>query len=291
METTRNPFPRRQSRGGFTVIELMVVIGIIAVLLGLLLPGLGMVRATARATKSQSNLRQWGIGTIAWSGMNDERLPWEGMKEANDMPLNFAQRAWWGNAIPPMVGQRPYSEISKDAFDRQENVSFFGDSESIFVDPGAQPENDAPWGFGEPGASGLQQQFYFNYVPNSQLNNSYLNDAGSPQYSPTQLMRLAQISNASTTILMLEMRANRNELGTQDVHYQRDLKRQRTDWKRFAARHFQGGHMLFADGHVGWVLNDEATTNSQGSRDPGFAAGDWNTSKLIWDPLGPATDE
>jgi hypothetical protein len=49
--------------------------------------------------------------------------------------------------------------------------------------------------------------------------------------------------------------------------------------------------MMFADGHVGWMLNEEATTNSQGSRDTSYTSGDWNTSKVIWDPLGPATDE
>jgi hypothetical protein len=39
------------------------------------------------------------------------------------------------------------------------------------------------------------------------------------------------------------------------------------------------------------VLNEEATTNSAGNRNPNHPQGDWNTNKLIWDPLGPATDE
>jgi hypothetical protein len=39
------------------------------------------------------------------------------------------------------------------------------------------------------------------------------------------------------------------------------------------------------------MLNDEATTNVQGNRDPNCAGGDWNTPKLVWDPLGPATDD
>ena len=52
-----------------------------------------------------------------------------------------------------------------------------------------------------------------------------------------------------------------------------------------------GGHMLFADGHVGLVENAKATTNAQDSRDPNTPSGDWNTAELIWDPMGPATDE
>jgi prepilin-type processing-associated H-X9-DG protein len=104
-------------------------------------------------------------------------------------------------------------------------------------------------------------------------------------------MRLANIQFSDRTVLMLEMRANRNELPASDPFYGSDLSRHRTDWKRFAARHFKGGHMLYADGHVGWMLNDEATTNVQGNRDPNCAGGDWNTPKLVWDPLGPATDD
>jgi len=276
---------------GFTIVELLVTISIIALLIGMLLPGLGMVRATARATKSQSNLRQWGMGTIAWSGMHDDKLPWEGLKDANDMGTNLAEPNYWANAIPSMVGQRTYADISNLAFEEQRNVEMSGVAESVFLDPSARPANETPWGFGSPGEGGFRHQFYFNYVPNSQLNNTYMKDGNIPDYAPTRTMSLAQIGFADKTILMLEMRANPNELPATDPHCGRDLNRHRSDWKRFAARHFKGGHVMLADGHVAWMLNEEATTNSQGNRDPSFMGGDWNTQKLIWDPLGPATDD
>jgi prepilin-type processing-associated H-X9-DG protein len=281
----------RTNRSAFTIVELMVTIGVIALLVGLLLPGLGMVRATANATKSQSNLRQWGIGTIAWAGINEERLPWEGLKEASHMATNLAVPQYWANAIPPMVGQQPYKEISETAFRAQKDIDQFGDSNSVFVDPAAKPETMEAWGFGQPGAGGVRQQFYFNYVPNSQLNNTMMIEGNLQDYSPEAAMRLAQIAYADRTILMLEMRANRDEVPNSDPFYGNDLARHRCDWKRFAARHFKGGHMMFADGHVAWVLNEEATTNVQGNRNPNHPEGDWNTPKLIWDPIGPATDE
>jgi prepilin-type N-terminal cleavage/methylation domain-containing protein len=53
--------------GGFTLVELLVVISIIAVLVALLLPALSRAREASRSATCKNNLRQFGIGFYAFA--------------------------------------------------------------------------------------------------------------------------------------------------------------------------------------------------------------------------------
>lgn len=271
----------------FTLVELLVVISIIALLLGILLPGLRKARELATATICISNTRQWGIGATMFVLQNDGAYPWEG-NETDNMSQNFHSDLWWANAIPKMLGQPPYRQISETAIANKSYVPLPPAKNSIFICPGSKfPAGltyDAVNFFD--GASGYLYQLFFCYVWNSEMNNGSTSSASDDIAN----VKLDKIKSPSKTVLMLEMRTTNEELDPSDYSYYKNrdlLGRHRGDWKRVARRHFNGLNMTFCDSHTARVKYDWATTNAQGSRNPD-RGGDWNKSDLIWNPFGPS---
>ena len=82
---------KKQARSGFTIIELLVVVSIIALLIGILLPALGRARDSALQSTSLSNLRQISIGLVSYAGDWADRQP-------TMIPDDFCQ-ATGGNSV------------------------------------------------------------------------------------------------------------------------------------------------------------------------------------------------
>src|SRR5947209_20181620 len=72
--------------GGFTLVELLVVISIIAALAALLLPALNKTKEQGRATLCRSNMRQLTQAILDYADENDYYFPWPGDSNSNRDP-------------------------------------------------------------------------------------------------------------------------------------------------------------------------------------------------------------
>ena len=91
-------------RKGFTLIELLVSMVIIAMLVGLLLPALGVARDMAKSTACKNNLRQIGMAVYLYCSENGGYFPpaaedgcttnvkrWHGVREDRDSDYDFSK--------------------------------------------------------------------------------------------------------------------------------------------------------------------------------------------------------
>jgi prepilin-type N-terminal cleavage/methylation domain-containing protein/prepilin-type processing-associated H-X9-DG protein len=92
---------RSRTARGFTLVELLVVIGIIALLISILLPALNKARESARQAKCLNNMRQIVLATISFAGEHKGWMP--GRAGRDITKINPSTGAIQGGGTPAEV--------------------------------------------------------------------------------------------------------------------------------------------------------------------------------------------
>ena len=203
--------------GGFSLIELVVVIGIIAILAAILFPVFAKVRESGRRTACGSNLRQLGVA------LNLYRQDYDGLYPCNGDPFLWMGRRWrW--TLNPYLGVG----LKRDPDDLGNPLRSAGREPGLLICPSDATAEDQ-W---DATSYGYSAAFYYSPDQVNAMRTPDLYRAS--QFSP-QAQSEAQVSYPPQKAVLAEWLTNHSTLKA-------------GWWQWGGARNY-----CFADGHVKYL--------------------------------------
>jgi prepilin-type N-terminal cleavage/methylation domain-containing protein len=126
--------PRGTARAGFTLVELLVVIGIIGLLIGLLLPALGKVVQRAKSTQTTGTMQEFAKACDSYFQEFGEY--------PSAVPDEILYAGLTGDSVPPATGQMPRITAMENALlalmggsriETDADYASFGGTELVFA--------------------------------------------------------------------------------------------------------------------------------------------------------------
>jgi len=239
-----------ERRRAFTLVELLVVIGIIAILISLLLPALSQAREQAKRTQCGAGLHNIGLAMNVYANDNKRWLP-----------------------VHPGNGNNWFWDVT---FDTREAIIRAGATRENFYCPSGDLQNDdALWAFPDP-TNGwtVSGYFWLTYrIGGGGLSNPFFILLNYPADAPDEqrmLRKRVDAPRAAETELVAD--SNLSVGAPPDRHFSGI----NGGWPGHRSNHLRrgwdavGGNILFLDSHVEWRDISAMTIRFQPGHDEWF---------------------
>jgi prepilin-type N-terminal cleavage/methylation domain-containing protein/prepilin-type processing-associated H-X9-DG protein len=203
--------PSARHAAGFSLVEMLVVLAVIAILAGLVTPVVTTALARGKSTECQNNLKQWGMALDMYLDEHGSVFPADGSAAAAEVA------DLWFNALPPYVNQPTFAQLKEAG-----KVRVPGTGKSLYICPASPVEGAMLMAYN----AGSQAAFYSSYACNQWL-------AGK---------RLGQMVDSAITVSFIDS-PNHNLGYTTGADMLADALRQ-------GFRHNHRANVRFVDGHV-----------------------------------------
>lgn len=243
---------KQVKRKGFTLVELLVVIGIIALLISILLPSLNRARETANRIKCAANLKQIGLAVQLYENENKGNYPRTVYNPAPGSVTCLTDQTNGSGVVDPFVA--PNNKPNDIMYTIWLIIRTQDITTEVFICPSSNEEKDTFGGSSPTPAGGATAQNKLSFSARKNLSYSFINVFGDSTAVGNAYKVNATVG--AEIAIAADMNPGSTPTGTYNVGAPNETSGSADMKKANSTNHSAAGqNVLYGDGHAEFQQN------------------------------------